>query len=103
MRIGLFASALTAAVLVTTFIGGYAAAATGETEPVRRARRPDERARAARRSSLVAIVVQGIAANISNVYTAGLSLVNSIPRARPASGDAPRRGGRRRALGAFPT
>ena len=28
---------------------------------------------------LVAIVVQGIAANITNVYTAGLSLVNSVP------------------------
>ena len=32
MRIGLFASALTAAA-VTTFVGGYAAAATGETNP----------------------------------------------------------------------
>ena len=29
---------------------------------------------------LVAIVVQGIAANITNVYTAGLSLVNAAPR-----------------------
>jgi cytosine permease len=28
---------------------------------------------------MVAIVVQGIAANITNVYTAGLSLVNTIP------------------------
>src|SRR4029079_8091766 len=28
---------------------------------------------------LIAIVVQGISANIGNVYTAGLSLVNSIP------------------------
>ena len=26
-----------------------------------------------------AIVVQGIAANITNVYTAGLSLVNAVP------------------------
>ena len=32
MRIGLFASALLAAA-VTTFVGGYAAAATGETNP----------------------------------------------------------------------
>ena len=32
MRIGLFASALTATA-VTTFVGGYAAAATGETNP----------------------------------------------------------------------
>ena len=29
---------------------------------------------------LAAIVVQGLAANITNVYTAGLSLVNSVPR-----------------------
>ena len=28
----------------------------------------------------MAIVVQGLAANITNVYTAGLSLVNSVPR-----------------------
>jgi cytosine permease len=29
---------------------------------------------------LVAVVVQGISANIGNVYTAGLSLVNTVPR-----------------------
>ena len=29
---------------------------------------------------LVAIVVQGIAANVTNVYTSGLSIVNSAPR-----------------------
>ena len=67
----------------TTFVGGYAAAATGETNPFV--------AVADLTSSdallvvlLVAIVVQGIAANIMNVYTAGLSLVNTVPRARPA-------------------
>jgi purine-cytosine permease-like protein len=64
---------------VDTFIGGYAAAATGETNPFA--------AVADLTSSyllltllLVAVVVQGISANIGNVYTAGLALVNSIPR-----------------------
>ena len=78
MRVGLFASAVTAAVL-TTFIGGYAAAATGEINPFV--------AVAGLTSSdlllallLLAIVVQGLAANITNVYTAGLSVVNTIPR-----------------------
>ncbi|HST26711.1 MAG TPA: cytosine permease [Gaiellaceae bacterium] len=77
MRIGLFASAVTATV-VTAFVGGYAAAATGEVNPFV--------AVSQLTSSTVllvvlavAIVVQGIAANITNVYTAGLSLVNSVP------------------------
>jgi NCS1 nucleoside transporter family len=78
MRVGYAASAISAAV-VTTFVGGYAAAATGETNPFI--------AVADLTSSdallvllLAAIVVQGIAANITNVYTAGLSLANSAPR-----------------------
>ena len=77
MRIGLVASALTATV-VTTFVGGYAAVATGETNPFVAVSRLT--------SSTVllvalagAIVVQGIAANITNVYTGGLSLVNTFP------------------------
>jgi purine-cytosine permease-like protein len=78
MRIGLVASALSSAA-VTAFVGGYAAAATGATNPFV--------AVADLTSSnvllfglLVAIAVQGLAANITNVYTAGLSLVNSVPR-----------------------
>jgi nucleobase:cation symporter-1, NCS1 family len=78
MRIGYAASALAAAA-ITTFVGGYAAAATGELNPFV--------AVAELTSSnpllvalLAAIVVQGIAANITNVYTAGLSLANAIPR-----------------------
>jgi NCS1 nucleoside transporter family len=78
MRIGLVSSALLAAV-ATTFVGGYAAAASGDTNPFVAA--------AGLTSSdlvlaglLVAIVVQTIAANLTNVYTAGLSLVNSLPR-----------------------
>jgi NCS1 nucleoside transporter family len=77
MRIGLFASA-TLAVAVTTFIGGYAAAATGELNPFI-AVADLTRINALLAILLVAIVVQGLAANITNVYTAGLSLVNSIP------------------------
>ena len=78
MRIGLAGSALAAAA-VTTFVGGYAAAATGETNPFI--------AVADLVSSdallivlMAAIVLQGLAANIMNVYTAGLSLVNTVPR-----------------------
>ena len=77
LRIGLFASAVLA-VAVTTFVGGYAAAATGELNPfiaVADLTRID----ALLVLMLAAIVVQGIAANITNVYTAGLSLVNAVP------------------------
>jgi NCS1 family nucleobase:cation symporter-1 len=77
MRIGLFGSALTSAA-VTTFVGGYAAAATGKTNPFV--------ALVDLTSStvllvviLLAIVVQGIAANVTNVYTSGLSIVNTAP------------------------
>ena len=77
MRIGFIASALASAV-VTTFVGGYAAVATGKTNPFV--------ALVDLTSSkpllvvlLVAIVAQTVGPNITNVYTAGLSLVNSIP------------------------
>jgi NCS1 nucleoside transporter family len=77
MRIGLFASA-TLAVVVTTFVGGWAAAATGEVNPfiaVADLTSVD----ALLVLLVVAIVVQSIAVNITNVYTAGMSLVNAIP------------------------
>ena len=78
MRLGLAASAVAAAV-VTTFVGGYAAVATGETNPF---------VAVAELVSndlvllvlVAAIVIQGLAANVTNVYTGGLSLVNSLPR-----------------------
>ena len=66
------------AVAVTTFIGGYAGAATGELNPfiaVADLTSVD----AILVILLVAIVVQGLAANITNVYTAGLSLLNAVP------------------------
>src|SRR5262249_20152075 len=76
--IGLFSSALVVTV-ITTFVGGYAAVATGATNPFVAVSRLTS-------SSVLllvlmaAIVLQGIAANIMNVYTAGLSLVNTVPR-----------------------
>ena len=77
MRIGLFASATTA-VLVTTVVGGWAGAATGELNPFVAV--ADLTGVDALLVVLAgAIVVQGIAANITNVYTAGLSLVNAVP------------------------
>jgi cytosine permease len=77
MRIGLFASA-TLVVAVTTFIGGYAAAATGELNPFVAVSDLTDVAPLLV-IVLVAVVVQGLAANVTNVYTAGLSLVNSLP------------------------
>ena len=77
MRVGLFSSAILASV-VTTFVGGYAAVATGETNPfVAVSQLTSSTVLLA--ALAIAIVVQGIAANITNVYTAGLSLVNTAP------------------------
>ena len=78
MQIGLVASAVLSAA-VTTFIGGYAAAASGDTNPFVAA------AGLASNDAVlvilfVAVAVQTLAANLTNVYTAGLSLVNSVPR-----------------------
>jgi NCS1 nucleoside transporter family len=77
MQIGLVSSALISAA-VTTFVGGYAAAASGDTNPF---------VAVSRLTSndlvlvllLAAIFVQTLAANLTNVYTAGLSLVNTAP------------------------
>jgi nucleobase:cation symporter-1, NCS1 family len=77
MRIALLGSAVTSAT-VTTFIGGYAAAATGASNPFV-AVAGLTKADAVLILVLVAIVVQSLAANVTNVYTAGLSLVNSAP------------------------
>jgi NCS1 family nucleobase:cation symporter-1 len=78
MRVGLVSSALLASV-VTTFVGGYAAAATGRTNPfvaVSDLTGSD----VVLAILLVAVVVQTTSPNITNVYTAGLSLVNTVPR-----------------------
>ena len=77
MRIGLVGSTL-AATAATTLVGGVYAVGGGETNPFVAA--------SALTSSevvlailLVAIVVLTFAANVTNVYTGGLSLVSSIP------------------------
>jgi nucleobase:cation symporter-1, NCS1 family len=77
LRIGLLGSSVLA-VGVTTFVGGYAAAATGQLNPFI-AVAELTRIEPLLVLLLAAIVVQGIAANITNVYTAGLSLVNAAP------------------------
>jgi cytosine permease len=77
-RIGLLSSALTS-IVVTTFVGGYAAAATGETNPFV-AIAEVTASEVVLVILLAAIVVQTTAVNITNVYTAGMSLVNTAPR-----------------------
>ena len=77
VRIGLVGSALTSAT-ITTFVGGYAAAATGQINPFV-AVAALTKANLLLVVVLAAIVVQTLAANITNVYTAGLSLVNAVP------------------------
>jgi cytosine/uracil/thiamine/allantoin permease len=77
MRVGLIGSTL-AATAATTLIGGVYAVGSGETNPF---------VAAAGLTSndavlvvlLLAIVVQTFAANVTNIYTGGLSLVSSLP------------------------
>jgi cytosine permease len=77
MRLGLIASAVTA-IALTTFIGGYVAVAAGETNPfVAVADITDSHVLLV--VLLAAIVVQTLAANVTNIYTGGLSFVNAIP------------------------
>jgi NCS1 family nucleobase:cation symporter-1 len=78
MQIGLVSSALLSAA-VTTFVGGYAAAASGETNPFVAVSLLTSN-EVVLVVLLAAIVVQTLAANLTNVYTAGLSLVNTAPR-----------------------
>jgi len=77
MRIGLVSSALLAT-LLTTFIGGYVAAASRESNPFVAATELTS-SKAVLSLLVAAIVVQTIAANLTNVYTSGLSLVNTAP------------------------
>jgi nucleobase:cation symporter-1, NCS1 family len=78
MRIGLLTSSVTVAA-VTTFVGGYAAVATGKTNPFVSVVDLTS-SKPLLVILLLMIVVQGIAPNITNVYTSGLSFVNSVPR-----------------------
>lgn len=77
MQAGFFAGAVLSA-FVTAFVGAYAAVATGDSNPF---------VAIAKLTGngvvlvllLLAIVGQSTGANIPNVYTAGLSLVNALP------------------------
>jgi purine-cytosine permease-like protein len=77
MQLGLVTSALLSAA-VTTFVGGYAAAATGDTNPFVAVSELTSN-ELVLGLLLAAIVVQTLAANLTNVYTAGMSLVNTAP------------------------
>jgi NCS1 nucleoside transporter family len=64
---------------VTTFIGGYAAVATGEGNPFVAA--PALTGNGAILALLLlAILVQSVGVNVLNAYTVGLSLLNTAPR-----------------------
>lgn len=77
MRIGLVASTL-AATATTSLIGGVYAVGSGETNPFVAASRLTS-SDVVLSVLLVAIVVQTFAANVTNVYTGGLSLASSLP------------------------
>ena len=77
MQAGFFAGAMLSAV-VTAFVGAYAAVATGELNPfvaVTELTGND----VVLALMLLAIVGQSTGANIPNIYTAGMSLTNSLP------------------------
>ena len=78
MQVGFFTGAVSSA-FVTAWVGAYAAIATGSTNPfVAVADLTDNVLLVV--VLLVAIVVQTTSVNIMNLYTAGLSLVNAVPR-----------------------
>jgi len=77
LRIGLVSSTL-AATATTTLIGAVFAVGGGETNPFVAASRLTS-SDAVLVILLLAVVVQTFAANLTNVYTAGLSLVSSVP------------------------
>ena len=78
MKIGFWSSGLIAGFL-TTFIGGYAAAASGNGNPFV-AGGDLTGSKVVLLLLLVAVIVQMTAVNVINLYSAGLALVNSVPR-----------------------
>lgn len=77
MQIGFFLGAVLSA-FVTAFVGAYAAVATGELNPfvaVTELTGND----VVLALMLIAIAGQSTGANIPNIYTAGMSLVNALP------------------------
>lgn len=79
VRIGLGISAIVA-MLVTTFVGGYAAAAIGTTKGSFEVVTSLTGSKAILAFVLLALVVQVTSVNIGNAYNVGLSLVNAAPR-----------------------
>lgn len=78
MKVGFWASGLLAGFL-TTFIGGYAAAASGQGNPFV-AGGDLTGSKVILVLLLIAVIVQMTAVNIINLYSAGLALVNTLPR-----------------------
>jgi NCS1 nucleoside transporter family len=78
MQIGFFSGAVLSA-LVTSFVGAYAAVATGESNPFVAVTELTGNP-VVLVLLLLAIVGQSTGANIPNVYTAGLSLTNALPQ-----------------------
>lgn len=78
MTIGLWASGLIG-VIVPVWVGAYAAVATGRQNPFLAAVDLTH-SKALLVVLILCLVIQTTSVNITNVYTAGLSLVNSVPR-----------------------
>ena len=79
VRIGLVASSALAMV-VTTFVGAYAAAATGTSKGSFEVVTTLTGSKAILAFVLLALVIQVTSVNIGNAYQVGLSLVNAAPR-----------------------
>ena len=79
IRIGLVASSALAMV-VTTFVGAYAAAATGTKKGSFEVVTTLTESKAILAFVLLALVIQVTSVNIGNAYQVGLSLVNTAPR-----------------------
>ncbi len=78
-HIGLYAST-TLSMLVTTFVGGYVAAAIGTTKSPFEVAPTLTTSKAVLAFLLLALIVQSTAVNIGNAYNLGMSLVNAVPR-----------------------
>lgn len=79
MRIGVI-GAVTLAMVVTTFVGGFAAAAIGSIKTPFEIAPTLTHSKAVLAFVVVALLVLSVAVNVGNAYNAGLSVVNAIPR-----------------------
>lgn len=78
VRIGMAAGA-TGAMIVTTFVGGYAAAATGLTKSPFEVAPSLTGQKALLAFAVLALIVQSLAVNIGNAYNLGMSIANAVP------------------------